>query len=130
MLRGVIPEGAGKRGAVTLALMAVMVGVATAPAHAAPIPRLCGLLPGDGAYSYIKTRGVTCRSGRKIANRARKRFCARHNRCRLGPPFPISKTYKGWTRYRGWRCHVKQGWELSVIRCQRGKQRIFEKAAA
>jgi len=98
--------------------------------HAAPLSRTCGLLPGEGAYSYIKTRGVTCRTGRRVAFRARRRFCAQHNSCRLGPPFPISKQYRGQVGYRGWSCRVTQGWELSVVSCQSGDRQIFEKSAA
>jgi hypothetical protein len=95
-----------------------------------PRTRTCGLLPGEGAYSYIETRGITCRAGKLIAFRARKRFCSSHNDCLINPPTPITKIYKGQVRYRGWTCRVKDGWELLVVRCRKGDLRFVQKSGA
>ena len=100
------------------------------PPQPAQQTRVCGLLPGDGAYSYVETRGVTCRAGKLIAHRARKRFCAARNDCLITPPAPITTVYKGSVRYNGWSCRVKDGWELLVVRCRKGDMRLVQKAGA
>jgi len=97
------------------------------PRRASPNSRTCGILPGDGAYSFVKTRGVSCRAGYGVANRARKRFCAPRSGCRLRRPGPV---FKGKVRYAGWTCRVKQGWELNLVDCRKGGKRIFRKSAA
>ncbi len=91
-----------------------------------PQTKTCGLLPGDGAYSYIETRGITCQAGKRIAQRARERFCSSHNDCLINPPTPITKIYKGSVRYRGWTCRIKDGWELLVVRCRKGDIRFVQ----
>ncbi len=92
--------------------------------------RTCGLLPGDGAYSYIETRGVTCRTGKRVAHRARRRFCSAHDDCLIAPPAPIATIYKGDVRYNGWACRVVDGWELLVVRCTKDEMRFVQKAGA
>jgi len=111
-----------------LALLALL--CLSSAASAKPIVRTCGLMPGEGAYSYIKTRGVTCRTGGKVTFRARRRFCVRHNDCMIQPPLPISTIFKGKVRYNGWRCQVRDGWESLSVSCWRGKMRIVRKAGA
>ncbi len=97
----------------------------------APIQkRTCGLLPGEGAYSYIETRGIGCQAGKRIAHRARKKFCAPRNDCLIQPPTPIAKVYRGNVRYRGWKCRVKDGWELLVVRCRKGEMSFVQKSGA
>lgn len=92
--------------------------------------RTCGILPGDGAYRYIKTRGISCRDGMHVANRARKKFCSAHNQCLINPPTPITTVYTGQVRYNGWNCRIKDGWELTVVRCTKRDMRLFLKSAA
>ncbi|HEX5928296.1 MAG TPA: hypothetical protein VFY48_02795 [Solirubrobacterales bacterium] len=92
--------------------------------------RTCGLLPGDGAYSYIETRGIGCQAGKRIAHRARKKFCSARNDCLIQPPTPITKVYAGNVRYRGWSCRVKDGWELLVVRCRKGEMSFVQKSGA
>lgn len=129
-MRGDAASGAfARRGATAFALATLTLALA-APAQASPVSRTCGLLPGDGAYSYIKTRGVTCRSGWRIARQAHRRFCHRHNGCLIQPPTPITTVFAGKIRYRRWRCRVKDGWELSVTRCRRDQQLIVQQSAA
>jgi len=94
------------------------------------VSRTCGTLPGEGAYSYIRARGITCRQAGKIAYRVRKKFCAHHDGCRQGPPLTRIRTYRGAISYRGWRCHVVQSWELDTVRCRRGQRSFFKKSAA
>jgi hypothetical protein len=90
----------------------------------------CGLLPGDGACSYIETRGITCRGGKRIARRAHAKFCARRNDCLIEPPTPITTVYKGRVRYRGWSCRIKDGWELLSVRCRKGEMSFVQGAGA
>jgi hypothetical protein len=93
--------------------------------------RTCGLVPdGVGAYSYIQTRGIRCAPAYRIAFRARKRFCKRHNDCEIDPFDSISQVYSGKTRYRGWTCKVKVGWELARVQCRKHKMRLIYRSAA
>jgi hypothetical protein len=94
------------------------------------IERTCGTLPGEGAYGYITTTGIRCAPAKRIAFRAHKRFCNRHNDCMIVPPTPISTIYKGRVNYHGWSCHVKDGWELLVISCRKHDMRLTYRAAA
>ncbi|HEU4737835.1 MAG TPA: hypothetical protein VFS54_02000 [Solirubrobacterales bacterium] len=100
------------------------------PLRSQGIRRTCGTLPGDGAYSYITTVGTRCAPAKRIAFRARKRFCKRHNDCLIVPPTPISTIYKGRVGYHGWACHVKDGWELLVVGCKKRDMRFTYRTAA
>lgn len=105
--------------------------MALAPsASAKQVSRTCGLLPGDGAYSYIKTRGVKCRHAGKIAFRVQKRFCARRNRCLLQGRVATTHIYQGKVRYRGWSCRVKLGWEFLSVRCRKGRKWLHRESAS
>ncbi|HEX5988996.1 MAG TPA: hypothetical protein VFY75_02120 [Solirubrobacterales bacterium] len=46
------------------------------------------------------------------------------------PPAPISTVFKGRVRYRGWACHVKDGWELLVVGCKKRDMRFSYRTAA
>lgn len=114
-----------------LAALLVLVGFGlAAEAGAKPIKRTCGLLPGEGAYNYIKTQGVECRAGGKIAFRARMKFCNRHNDCLSQGATATTRVYKGRVRYRGWSCRVKVGWEDLYTRCSKGNRWIMKAAAS
>ncbi len=93
--------------------------------------RTCGSPPdGLGAYSYIQTRGIRCVPAYRIAFRARKRFCKRHNDCQIDPYISIRQIYEGKTRYRGWSCKVKVGWELTRVHCRKREIRLIYRSAA
>ncbi len=112
------------RAAVVAIVAGLLLLVAASPASAAPIKRTCGLLPGDGAFRYIKTTGVKCRDGYKITNRARQKFCAARNDCEFGP-FDVEESYRGEVRYRGWSCRVKVAYEFISTRCEKGPKELF-----
>ena len=82
--------------------------------------RVCGMLPGNGAYGYTKTRGTSCAKGTRLTGKARRKFCRTHNRCATGPPYPWQKTYRGKTSVAGWRCQVMVRYERSRVYCRRG----------
>ena len=42
----------------------------------------------------------------------------------------IRQIHKGKTRYRGWSCKVKVGWELSRVHCRKRKMRLIYRSAA
>jgi hypothetical protein len=100
-------------------------------AEAKPAYRFCGPLPpGDGAFSYTNTRGVSCRVGVRVSRRAVRRFCERPGNCEFGPGTAITDMYKGRVTYGGWRCRVKVGYEFTMADCHKGSQRIFHKSGA
>jgi len=121
------------RGTRRAAIMAIVTGLlllaAVSPASAAPIKRTCGLLPGDGAFSYVKTTGVKCRDGYKVARRAREKFCSARNHCEIGP-FDLEQSYRGEVRYRGWSCRIKVAYESSSENCEKGSKAIFRASGA
>jgi len=120
------------RKALAIGVALAMIGAISAPAASADqgTRRTCGTLPGDGAYSYIKTVGIRCAPAKRIAFRARKRFCKSHNECMIVPPTPISTIFKGRVRYHTWSCHVKDGWELLVVSCRKRDMRFSYRTAA
>jgi hypothetical protein len=119
------------RTAALLVAIAALVSVLwPAQGAAEPVRRTCGILPGDGAYSYTKTQGIRCKPAIKISRRVVRRFCGRPGNCEFGPGTAIAGTYRGRVRYRGWNCRVKIAWELSVVDCRRDRQHIFHKSAA
>ncbi len=92
--------------------------------------RVCGLLPGEGAYSYVETKGIGCQAGKLVAHRAHKKFCAPRNGCLITPPTPITRIYKGQVGYRGWSCRIKDGWELLSVRCQKRDMWLVQRSGA
>lgn len=98
----------------------------------AKVHRVCGpLLPdGIGAYSYTETWGIRCTPANRIAFRARQRFCKRHGDCLINPPVSIRQVFEGRTRYRGWQCKVKVGWELTRVHCHKRGMRLIHRSAA
>jgi hypothetical protein len=96
------------------------------------VERTCGLLPGDGAYGYVKTRGVTCRTGWRVSRKARKKFCANRNGCSFAPytPDSIQRTYRGGVKRNGWRCSGVVKWEFSRFICRKGERFIRAEGGA
>lgn len=93
--------------------------------------RTCGSPPdGLGAYSYIQTRGIRCGPAYRIAFRARKRFCERHDDCQIDAYLAIGQIHKGKTRYRGWSCKVKVGYESTRVHCRKREMRLLYRSAA
>lgn len=84
--------------------------------------RVCGTLPGYGAFAYTKTKGISCGQGTRLAGKARRKFCRTHNRCATGPPYSWRKTYRGKTTVNGWRCRVMVKDERSQVYCRRGNK--------
>jgi hypothetical protein len=99
-------------------------------AGAAPVFRTCGLLPGEGFYSYTKSSGITCRAADRIAYRVVRKFCRHHSDCRYGRNTSPLLVRRGRVGYRGWSCQVRQGYELSDVRCRRGRQWFHHESAA
>ena len=54
------------------------------PAHERA--QTCGLLPGDGAFNYVKVWNVGCAKANKVARKAFKRFCDPVEKCFGGNP--------------------------------------------
>lgn len=84
---------------------------------AKPVKRTCGLLPGDGAYSFVRTTGIKCQTAIRIALRAQRRFCSFRNDCAFGFPPKVNRIYRGAVAYNGWQCTVRKGYELSEAAC-------------
>jgi hypothetical protein len=91
-----------------VALLVALVALASvlwpAEGMADPVHRTCGILPGDGAYSYTKTQGIRCKPAIKISRRVTRRFCGRPGNCEFGPGTSIAGIYRGKVRYRDWDC--------------------------
>lgn len=96
------------------------------------IVRTCGLLPGEGAYGYVKTRGVTCRTGWRVSRKARKKFCSRRDSCSFAPytPSSITRTYRGRVKRNGWKCSAVVKWEFYRTICRKKGMRIRAEGGA
>lgn len=115
--------------AVMYALAGLIVGLALAPAASgsAHYERTCGLLPGDGAFSYVRVTNMSCRQGIKVAHRARRKFCQHHGGC----PFASDTgTYRGAVSRNGWKCKVTVGYEYERVKCRKGPRRLIHRAGA
>jgi len=92
--------------------------------------RTCGLLPGDGAYGYIRVKNISCGAGKRVAFRSRKKFCSSRNGCLIDPSVDITAIIRGKVKRNGWKCKVAVGWEYDRIKCRKGKKLLIWRAAA
>lgn len=130
-----VPRGAPATvGLLTLTAVAVlaatlwMAGGAPGVAEGAPDKRFCGIAPGDGAYSYIKARNVSCRVARKVSRKAGRKFCkGSAQNCDEPPGGGVDR---GRVRAKGWRCKMKVGYEFYRAKCVRGSKRFVAESAA
>lgn len=115
-----------------VAASVVFLGLALAPAaHAgARYDITCGILPGDGAYSYVRASNTTCQKGRKATSKARKKFCKARDNCSIDQTGDFSDIYRGTVRRNGWKCKVAVGWEYSRVKCRKGNMRVLAQAAS
>jgi hypothetical protein len=109
-------------GSLALAALAL---AAFAPSASAD-SRTCGLLPGDGAYSYVKTHDISCRKARHVGNKAGRRFC-RADGC---DALPNEKPDEGTVRVGPWKCKMKVGWEAYQARCRNGDKSFLQRSGA
>ena len=111
-----------------LALLLTAGFVSTPKADAMHGKRVCGVLPGEGAYSFIKAKNVDCRTARKVSRQAGRRFCGHHYReCDAAPLDPPDK---GRVTAKGWNCKMKVGYEFYRAKCRRGDQKFVSESAA
>lgn len=115
-----------------LALVCLVGGLVAVPAASAT-PRYdqtCGLLPGEGGFSYVKVANMNCRAGKRVTNMARKKFCRMNNDCAIDWESNIQQVHRGTVRIGGWRCKVAVGWESLRSKCRKGKRRAIWAAGA
>lgn len=115
------------------ALAVVLAASASAPAAAgesapAATRATCGTLPGEGAYSFIKTTRVSCKTARAVTTRAGEKFCSRPGKCDVAPD--DGGVDRGTVRVKRWRCEMKVGYEFFQARCRRGDQHFRAESAA
>ena len=81
----------------------------------------CGVAPGSGYVNYVRVANMSCRHGKKVALKSKKKFCREHNGC----PFKSDLDfYKGTVHRNGWRCKVALGYEYLRAKCRKGNQRL------
>jgi hypothetical protein len=119
----------GVRGVfVTLALVgAVLLVPAGSAAEPSKAQDVCGILPGEGGYSYVKVWNVSCKRARKVAGNAYDRFCEPIDRCATDPQGGF---ITGKVRLHGWKCDVKLAYEFSRVRCEKAGKRLVQESAA
>jgi hypothetical protein len=96
-------------------------------AGAAGYDQTCGILPGDGYFSYVRVANMSCRHGKKVAFKARKKFCNARRDCFMRTD---TKIYRGEVRRNGWKCKVTVGWEYLRVKCRRGNERTIYRGGA
>ena len=72
--------------AAAIALLGVVHAGTSAAAPAPKRVETCGLLPGEGAYNYVKLWNVGCAKAKKLAKKAFHRFCDPIEHCSTGAP--------------------------------------------
>lgn len=107
---------------------AVLVALAITPAEgiAGGEKRICGVLPGEGAFGYVKAKNVSCRDARRVAFKAARKFCS-HGRCDGAPDAGVEK---GTVRPNGWDCAVKVGYEYYKARCSKENAKFLYESGA
>lgn len=120
-----------KKGIAVAAVVAAVFGasllVGSAGATGPGNRQVCGLLPGDGAYSFIKTRNVSCKVARKVTRKAGREFCSQGSNCDAPPTGGIDK---GKVKAKGWKCEMKVGYEFFRAKCHRQKMKFKAESAA
>jgi hypothetical protein len=87
----------------------------------------CGVLPGDGAYSYVKVWNVGCAKAKKVAGKVSDQFCGpRFQKCDT----EVGEFIRGHEDYRKWDCGLKTGWEFHRVRCEAPHKRFVQESAA
>jgi hypothetical protein len=88
----------------------------------------CGILPGDGAYNYVRVWNVGCAKAKHVGNKAFKRFCHPVQECFKDDP--NADPVKGQVHVHAWRCKLKCAWEFSRIRCEAPHKRFVQASGA
>lgn len=114
--------------AATIALLGLINASASVAAPLVPRAQTCGLLPGEGAYSYVRVWNVGCAKANKVAKKALARFCDPLEKCFGGAP--TASPVKGHAHVHAWRCKLKFAWEFSRIRCEAPHKRFVQASGA
>lgn len=115
-------------GLVATAAIVVVSGWMASPAIGAADKRTCGTLPGDGAYSYVRTKNVSCKIAQKVSNKAGRKFCGkRFQDCDRSSGGGFDK---GRVRAKGWRCEMKVGYEFYRAECRRRNMKFHAESGA
>jgi hypothetical protein len=117
-------------GVVVLAVcLALLTGMSTAASSSAATSKVetCGLLPGEGAFNYVKVWNMRCGKARKVADQVLEDFCGpQFQRCSVD----VEDVIRGRERYRDWRCGVTVAWEFVRVRCERNGKRFVQASGA
>jgi len=117
----------GKAGVFLAAMVTLSVLLAGSSEAAPRYDRTCGLLPGQGGFSFVRAKNTTCPRARRVTRKALKKFCRSHGRCAM---YSDTDFYRGKVRWNGWRCKAAEGWEYIRVKCRRGGMRVIWMAAA
>lgn len=110
-----------------LAVGALLLAARASPGTIGQKGEVCGTLPGEGAYSYVKVWNIGCARARNVATTAYERFCEPPETCSIDP---VGEFVRGQVSFRGWSCGLKLGYEFSRVRCERPGKRLVQESAA
>ena len=114
----------------TLAVVVTALGLGAGPLHAdtaAPAKaQVCGIPPGEGAYSYIKVWNITCDRAHTVANKVAEQFCEESGQCSPAE----GELNRGKENFRGWSCRLTVAYEFFRVRCERPGKRFVRESAA
>ena len=119
-----------RRAAVTLIAVAALAGLALAAGAsgaAAKPDEVCGVRPGEGAYSFVKVWNMSCDRANTVYNKVAEDFCDPPGRCSSDPDGGVQR---GQEDYRGWECKITFAWEFFRMRCERRDHRFVHESAA
>jgi hypothetical protein len=116
-----------------LALLGAVAAISAAPAaseSSAPAkPQICGVQPGDGAYSFVKAWNIGCSRANKVASKAIQRFCDETPGICDGIA-PDGDYASGRAFFNAWDCKVKLGYEFARVVCVKPGKRLVQESGA
>jgi len=111
--------------AFVLALTVAAPSAATA-AEPAKKPEVCGIPPGDGAYSFVRVWNIGCERAFQVASNSYRRYCE-VNPCETPPSGGF---VKGPVSFNGWDCKVKLAYEFFRSVCEKPGVRFVAEGGA
>ena len=92
-----------------------------------PTVQYCGTRPGDGAYNYVKVKGVNCSKGRSVYKGGLNAFCETKKGCSFSGSNK-NRVYKGSVAYGSWDCTATRARMEGNMRCTTSGDKVVYQA--
>ena len=119
-----------RRAAATLIAVAALAGLAlagSASGAAGKPDEVCGVRPGEGAYSFVKVWNMSCDRANVVYNKVFEDFCDPPESCSSDPDGGYTRGHED---YRGWECDITYAYEFFRMKCKRGDHKFVHEGGA